>query len=87
MFNEQDRKEQVETAGRQLYIFYVLRAQERDVSFYTEWAYKHFVIIVAVHKMDFEGNKNGKRRYLENVMGKKLVSTHKPGTGHLTISY
>ena len=49
-----NRKEQVETAGRQLYIFYVLRAQERDVSFYTEWAYKHFVIIVAVHKMDFE---------------------------------
>ena len=46
-----DRKEQ---AGRQLYIFYVLRAQERDVSFYTKWAYKHFVIIVAVHKMDFE---------------------------------
>ena len=32
----------------------VLGAQERDVSFYTEWAYKHFVIIVAVHKMDFE---------------------------------
>ena len=22
--------------------------------FNTEWAYKHFVIIVAVHKMDFE---------------------------------
>ena len=30
------------------------RAQERDVLFYTEWAYKHFVITVAVHKMDFE---------------------------------
>ena len=54
LFNEQDRKEQVETAGRQLYIFYVLRAHESDVSFCTEWAYKHFVIIVAVHKMDFE---------------------------------
>ena len=55
LFNEQDRKEQVETAGRQLYIFYVLRAREREMfRFDTEWAYKHLVIIVAVHKMDFE---------------------------------
>ena len=55
MFNEQDKKEQVETAGRQLYIFYVLRAREREMfSFDTEWAYKHLAIIVAVHKMDFE---------------------------------
>ena len=57
LFNEKDRKLQVETAGRQLYIFYVLRAREREremFCFDTEWAYKHFVIIVSVHKMDFE---------------------------------
>ena len=48
-------KEQVETAGRQLYIFYVLRARERKMfHFDTEWAYKHLVIIVAVHKMGFK---------------------------------
>ena len=37
--------------------------------FDTEWAYKHLVIIVAVHKMDFEAVEY-KRRYLEEVMGK-----------------
>ena len=55
LFNEQDRKEQVETAGRQLHIFHVLRAREREMfRFDTEWAHKHLVIIVAVHKMDFK---------------------------------
>ena len=39
--------------------------------FDTERAYKHLVIIVAVHKMDFEAvDKNSKRRYFEKVMEK-----------------
>ena len=42
--------------------------------FDTEWAYKHLVIIVAVHKMDLRlWNKNSKRRYLEKVMGKNWL--------------
>ena len=56
LFNEQDRKEQVETTGRQLYIFLCFEnTKERKMfRFGTEWAHKHLVIIAAVHKMDFE---------------------------------
>ena len=52
LFNEQDRDEQVETA---LYFLCFESMRERSMlHFDTEWAYKHLVIIVAVHKMDFE---------------------------------
>ena len=45
--------------------------------FDTEWEYKHLGIIVAVYKMDLRmWNNNSKGRYLEQVMGKRLVSTH-----------
>ena len=40
---------------RQLYIFCFESTREiKMFHFDTEWAYKHLVIIVAVHKMDFE---------------------------------
>ena len=38
-----------------MFFFYVLKARESEMFHVdTEWAYKHLVIIVAVHKMDFE---------------------------------
>ena len=36
-------------------MFSMFREHEREMfRFDTEWAYKHLVIIIAVHKMDFE---------------------------------
>ena len=76
LFNEQDRKEQVETAGRQIYIFYVLRARERE---------RCFVLILSrptniwsllqlfIKWTSRLWNKNSKRRYLEKVMGKNWL--------------
>ena len=55
LFNEQDSKEQAKTAGdSSVYFLCFENTRERKMfHFDTEWAYKHLVIIVFVHKMDF----------------------------------
>ena len=83
---ERNRYNNWETA---LYFLCFESTRERKMfHFDTEWEYKHLVIIVAVHKMNLRlWNKNSKRRYLEKVMGKRLVSTHKTWNRPFLISF
>ena len=51
--------------------------------FDTEWACKHLVIIVAVHKMDFEAVEQKQQKTVScKAMGKNWCVHKKPGTGY-----